>query len=425
MARFVLVRTLIAVAVLAGALSVATERAHAQSDDRYFMLRDPFRRSTPFYSSPSDRDLLPKPTVVEPPSDQPVGVAYGSTADAEKARTTPVTEFVLVFGDTLADQLAQGLADAFIADRPEVAVIKKTKASTGFVRADFYDWPAQVPALLTAEKASAVVIMLGANDRQPLRDESGVHELRSDRWRELFGKRVEDTLTRLKEKGVPVFIVGLPAMRSPRLSTDMEYFNDILRERAEKTGAYFVDIWDGFINEKGEFITMGPALDGQIRRLRISDGVHFSKAGGRKLAHYVERDLVRLFDQRAGRAPLPPQEAPEIAPSGRPVAGPVLPLTQPAGPVGPLAGGEARSSAPVDAVAARVLVEGMPVEPVSGRADDFRWRPPTTSTESAQPSEQTVALPVQPLEKPAAAGPAKKNVPAQKAKQNAPAQSRK
>ena len=44
MARFVLVRFLLAAAVLAGALSVATERAHAQADDRYFMLRDPFRR---------------------------------------------------------------------------------------------------------------------------------------------------------------------------------------------------------------------------------------------------------------------------------------------------------------------------------------------------------------------------------------------
>jgi len=153
MARFAVVRFLLAAAVLAGALSVATEFAQAQesSDDRYFMLRDPFRRTTPFQSSPSERDLLPKPTVVEPPSDQPVGVAYGSTADAAKARTIPVTEHVLVFGDTLADQLAQGLADAFVADRPEVAIIKKTKASTGFVRADFYDWPAQVPALLAAE----------------------------------------------------------------------------------------------------------------------------------------------------------------------------------------------------------------------------------------------------------------------------------
>ena len=427
MARFVVVHSLVAAAILASALSVATEFAQAQGpgDDRYFMLRDPFRRTTPFYSPQSERDLLPKPTVVEPPSDQPVGVTHPSTADAEKTRPTPATEFVLVFGDTLADQLAQGLADAFAADRPEVAIIKKTKASTGFVRADFYDWPAQIPALLAAEKASAVVIMLGANDRQQLRDETGAHEPRSDRWRELYGRRVEDTLNRLKEKGVPVFIVGLPAMRSPRLSTDMEYFNDILRERAEKTGAYFVDVWDGFVDEKGEFIAMGPALDGQTRRLRISDGVHFSKAGGRKLAHYVERDLVRLFDQRAGRAPLVPQEAPEIAPSGRPVAGPVLPLTQPAGLVGPLAGGEARTSAPVDAMAARVLVEGMPVEPVRGRADDFRWPSSSASAPPDEPKEQSVALPVEPQAQPVAAEPAKKNVPAQKAKKNAPAQSQK
>ncbi|MDO8534512.1 MAG: SGNH family hydrolase, partial [Xanthobacteraceae bacterium] len=336
MARFISVRFLLAAAVLAGALSVATEIAQAQGlrDDRYFMLRDPFRRNVPFFNFPFGRDSHPRPSYVEPPSDQPVGTVFGSSADADKERLSPATEYVLVFGDTLADQLAQGLADAFVADRPEVVIVKKTKASTGFVRADVYDWPARIPSLLATEKVTAIALMLGANDRQQLRDETGAHEPRSERWRELYGKRVEDTLNRLKEKGVPVFIVGLPAMRSPRLSTDMEYFNDILRERAEKTGAYFVDVWDGFINEKGEYITMGPALDGQIRRLRISDGVHFSKAGGRKLAHYVERDLVRLFDLRGGRPPLLPQQGPEIAPSGRPVAGPVLPLTQPAGPVG-------------------------------------------------------------------------------------------
>ena len=244
MARFVPARFFLAAAVLAGALSVATDIARAQgmSDDRYFILRDPFRRSVPFFNFPFGRDSHPRPSNVEPPSDQPVGTVYGSTADADNERPSPATEYVLVFGDTLADQLAQGLADAFVADRPEVAIVKKTKASTGFVRADVYDWPARIPSLLAAEKVTAIALMLGANDRQPLRDETGAHEPRSERWRELYGKRVEDTLNRLKEKGVPVFIVGLPAMRSPRLSDDMEYINDILHERAEKTGTYYVDI---------------------------------------------------------------------------------------------------------------------------------------------------------------------------------------
>src|SRR5690606_39001258 len=229
---------------------------------------------------------------------------------------------------------------AFFEERPEIAIVKKTRGSSGLVRADFYDWPAQTPVLLENEKLHAIVIMLGTNDRQALRDEKGSYEIRSDRWRELYAERVDAMIDAAKAKGVPVIVVGQPAMVLPRLHADMPYINEILRERAAAKGVLFVDVWDGFVNENDEFITMGPALDGQIRRLRIADGVHFTRAGARKLAHYVERDLVKLFSGAPGGMPLIPQTEPEAtAPAGRPVAGPVVPLTQPAGPVGGLAGG--------------------------------------------------------------------------------------
>jgi hypothetical protein len=125
--------------------------------------------------------------------------------------------------------------------------------------------------------------------------------------------------------------------------------------------------------------------------------VHFTRVGARKVAHYVERDLIRLFDQ-GPRGPIVPREGPEVAPSGRPVAGPVLPLTQPSGPVGALAGGEAPKNASADSAATRVLVEGMPAEPVGGRADDFRWpRSAVTLAPqegTAQKSAPPIATPV-------------------------------
>jgi hypothetical protein len=170
----------------------------------------------------------------------------------------------------------------------------------------------------------------------------------------------------------------------------MTYINEILQESAQKAGAFYVDIWEAFVDEAGEFMVMGPALDGQRRRLRIGDGVHFTKVGARKAAHYVERDLSRLFDQR-GAVPVIPQEiVPETpaAPAARPVAGPVLPLNQPAPTAGgTLAGGQQLSQRPqpatIDVNAARILVEGRPQEPVANRADDFRWPQPRSAVPPA------------------------------------------
>jgi hypothetical protein len=376
-------RLLIAVALTATALVATVSTASAQFPfffpgprDPY---RDPYQRQhrpppppSPFYGFP--REPQRQEAAPAPVQEEPSGTIYGSSEAADKNRTSQASHYVLVVGDSLADQLAQGLADAFVVERPEVAIVKKTRGSSGLVRADFYDWPAQLPSLLEAEKPSAIAVLLGTNDRQVLRDEKGVYEIRSDRWRELYVLRIEAFVNELKKKNVPVFLVGLPSMRIPRLSADLQYINEILREQAQRLGVYYIDIWDGFVGENDEFAMFGPALDGQRRRLRVDDGVHFTRVGARKAAHYVERDLIRLFDQ-GPRGPSIPLEAPETtpAPTGRPVAGPVLPLTQPAGPVGQLLGAGAPSQATNDGIASRVLIEGRPVEPVSGRADDFRW----------------------------------------------------
>ena len=74
---------------------------------------------------------------------------------------------VLVVGDFLAGGLAEGLSTAF-AENPHVRVVDRTNGSSGLARDDFYDWPARIGELIDAEKPAAVVVMLGANDRQQM-----------------------------------------------------------------------------------------------------------------------------------------------------------------------------------------------------------------------------------------------------------------
>lgn len=376
-------------AVLLVALSIFAGAATAQDarDDRYFMLRDPFRPQRGLLNTPRDLDprQAPRPLLAEPPAERVGGIVFGSAADADRVRLNPASEYVLVLGDTLADQLAQGLADAFATERLEVAIIKRTRDSSGLVRSDFFDWMELGPPMVAAEKATAIVLMLGMNDRQVLRDETGVHQPRSERWRDLYAKRVEDFLTKLKDTKIPVYMVGLPSMRLPQLSADMPYMNEIYRERAAKVGVTYVDIWDGFVNERGDFVFMGPALDGQLRRLRLNDGVHFSRPGGRKLAHFVERDLLRLFASRAG-SPSLPLDTPDPGPGPRPVAGPVISFSVPSAQTGALAGGGPRT-VPMDSTAIRTLVEGLPAETVRGRADDFRWPRPSVAAPAPAPGQ--------------------------------------
>ena len=103
----------------------------------------------------------------------------------------------------------------------------------------------------------------------------------------------------------------------------------------------YVDIWDGFVDEAGRYVLQGPDVDGQIRRLRSGDTVYFTKAGARKLAHYVEREIQRAMVNRALTVALPaPEPAVQTRPgAARPVAGPVIPLTAAIGGGNELLGG--------------------------------------------------------------------------------------
>ena len=211
------------------------------------------------------------------------------------------------------------------------------------------------------------------------RTPNGLYEFRDDRWVELYTKKIEELITVLKSKGVPVVWVGLPAIRGPKGTSDMLFLDSLYREVTGKAGITYVDVWDGFVDERGLFLQKGPDFEGQIRQLRTYDGVYFTKPGARKLAHYVEREVTRLLAARSAPITLPTEPATPEAnavpgqPAPRPMAGPILPLVAASVSSDQLLGGAGTRPASVDALAARTLVKGEALTPPAGRADDFAW----------------------------------------------------
>jgi hypothetical protein len=211
------------------------------------------------------------------------------------------------------------------------------------------------------------------------RTPNGVYEFGEDHWIELYEKKIEEMLAAVKVKGVPVVWVGLPAIRGAKGTSDMLFLNSLYREAASKAGVTYVDVWEGFVDERGLFQQKGPDFEGQIRQLRSDDGVFFTKSGARKLAHYVEREITRVLAARSGPIALPTEPATSDRnavpgqPAPRPLAGPILPLTTPSIDTDQLLGGPGSRPAPVDALAARTLVKGEALNPPPGRADDFTW----------------------------------------------------
>jgi hypothetical protein len=247
-----------------------------------------------------------------------------------------------------------GTADAKPDDKPADAELSPDDAAD-----------ADAPPATTPEKSA--------------RSPNGVYEFREDRWVELYSKKIEEMIGVLKAKGVPVLWVGLPAVRGTKATADMLFLDSLYRDAAGKAGITYVDVWDGFVDESGRFLQRGPDFEGQPRKLRSDDGVFFTRAGARKLAHYVEREVTRLMAGRSAPFTLPTEPATPDAnaepgkPAPRPLAGPILPLVASSVGTDQLLGGPGSRPAAVDALAARTLVKGEPLSAPAGRADDFAW----------------------------------------------------
>ncbi len=395
----------------------APVRAQTLDVDRFphlFAPRDQRPRviTIPQRSRPTAPRAARPAETTRPPRERAPTAPAQITADARSAeQETAPTTFVLVLGDNLAEWLAYGLEEAF-EDIPELGVTDKSRLSSGLARPEFHDWIKGIPEVLAQEtKVDFIVMMVGSNDRQAIRLDRESFEPGTDRWRELYVQRVDAAMQAMKARGVPVYWVGVPPLRGQRISVHMAQLNEIYKERAQKNGVTYVDVWNGFVDEHGNYTQFGPDFAGQVRRLRTNDGVHFTAAGARKLALFMEQDLRRdLLGRITPATPQPPvtdpgsppPRMPEAALPGaplpvpsRPLAGPVLPLAgQPAIPRAPgmadppppaqpgrLAGDTA--GRPPQGIAASVLVRGEAPPTVAGRADDFRW--PRDRAEPAAP----------------------------------------
>jgi hypothetical protein len=321
-------------------------------------------------SAPAQPSEPPLPTVQILPKDK----------DAKK---------ILVIGDFVADGIAWGLDQTF-AQEPKLAIVDDANTNSGLARNDYYDWNVELPKALNQEKPDIVVIALGANDRQEMRNGSERIAPHSDAWEQAYVQRIKGLTGTLKVYGRPFFWVSAPPMRASASSHDMAYLNEFYKPPVAEAGGYFIDIWDGFTSDEGNYISSGPDVNGQLRALRMGDGISFTRAGRLKLAFYVEREIRRQTGLGQGTVDLltstNQNNQVEIGPDGQKhLVGPVISLTDPppgAGDV--LAGGPNPPAQPAkknaDTPGYRMIVKGEALPTVNGRADDFIWPPPAPAT---------------------------------------------
>ena len=286
---------------------------------------------------------------------------------------------VQIYGDAFAEGLLGGLLDA-LADDSRVQLQRKRRPLAGITRPEFDDE-------MKAEEASKdtvhiAVVMVGYNDRYNMRiSPREFVPPGSPPWRAEYGRRVDRLVKMLKRRGTAIYWVGLPIMRMPAVNEPAQAVNDVVREKAYLNGIKYIDITQHFSDEAGNYTPYGPDIAGKQRIVREPDGVLFTGAGYRKLAHFVEREIKRDLTQARSERAIPlagaeaeqqriaalrPRPSPDtswrgsLAPT-KEAGGKAAPKTAaaaPASPAPPAPDGPAESKAEPGRISLRTVVAG-------------------------------------------------------------------
>lgn len=202
---------------------------------------------------------------------------------------TPTAERPLriwVGGDSLSVRPGESLARMAV-DSGLMTAQLDSHIATGLARPDVFDWPAQVAASAATDPGPEVMVVLfGANDLQGMRTPSGETVAPgTDAWREEYARRVAGLLALMRAPRRLVVWIGLPIARDGSLSARLQETNEVIRSQVEGLpGVLYVDAWKLFQDGDGNYSAYLADEAGAMQQVREPDGLHFTRAGGDRIA---------------------------------------------------------------------------------------------------------------------------------------------
>ncbi len=255
------------------------------------------------------------PPVTTPPSTLPATpsttlAASGSTTTTVSSTTTTIeitttttlplfTEQrplrVLVVGDSLMTPVGFALMRQEKI-HPSIEVKAISKASSGLVRPDFYNWPQVLGKAVADFRPHVTVMLFGGNEKQVMRYQGQSFDPFSDSWNAEYAKRVEQVIEISTSAGAGVVWVGMPIMRSGKFSETARTLNAFYGAGCRAhPGADYIDGYALFSDAAGKYSAYLPDSTGQNRLMRASDGIHFTEYGGDRVAEAVIDVLLKHY----------------------------------------------------------------------------------------------------------------------------------
>ena len=174
-----------------------------------------------------------------------------------------------------------------------------TSLGSGLARMDALDWFSKVASLMKEQRPATVVVSLGANDRQALKDTTGrVVNFGTPEWDKEYALRVGRIMDELIAGGVNRIIwLLLPDMKDPvhqeyAVSVNALYAREAAAESRKEKVVLF-DMRPLLSRKPGTFSLYMMSSNGEALSVRDTDGVHLSPVGAQRVAQAISKTYFK------------------------------------------------------------------------------------------------------------------------------------
>jgi hypothetical protein len=261
-------------------------------DDDVAKVAGPSPTTTPPTSAPPPVPNAARPgqpVVVPPPPPKPVFDAAHPLRmylAGDSLAATPDQEFI---------NLVTGVHSIAVPNGVDFRI------STGISRPDVFDWPSHILGESKSINPNVVMLTFGANDDQAIESPDGkVHSFGTPGWITEYRRRVGGLMDALNAQGRLVYWIGIPIVRDPARWQHYQLIDQVYSsEAAKRPGKVtYVDTTPLLAGPNGGYADYVTDASGQSVKIRAADGIHFERAGGRRIAQAVLDRLHARFDLR-------------------------------------------------------------------------------------------------------------------------------
>jgi hypothetical protein len=212
-----------------------------------------------------------------------------------------------VFGDSFGDGIWWAL-DQQLDGENGIEVHRLSRPAIGFTTYQRVNLLDDLRAKLDRQPLDIAIVSFGANDTQGIMADGRPAEYMGEAWQRIVGARVDAIVTLLRGRGVQVYWVGLPRMRSQRYDEKAQRMNAFFARRMRALNVAFIDTAASTQDAHGRF---APSLrnpeTGRLMPARTNDGIHMTMSGYKLLTRGLAqriRTSIAAARRQAGRPEL-------------------------------------------------------------------------------------------------------------------------